>query len=1257
MFSDLWTDLRYAGSALRRSPGFTALAVLVMALGIGANTAVFSVVSAVLLKPLPYPDSDRIVTLFSDYGLGSFDQVTIADFRDWRAQSTSFEAMATYRVGNTPVTPGVAAEYARTAVVDPDFLRVFGVQPILGRVFTRADVTSDDGVALISYAYWQSHFGGDPGVVSRSIRVNTNAWSIVGVLPRGFAFPDDTDVWLPERTQSTSRTGRNFGAVARLAPGVSLGAARTELKTIAARLEQQFPDSNKGRSAALVRLQDRLVRDVRLTLYVLWGVVGIVLLIACANTATLLLGKAAARMRELAVRAALGATRGRIVRQFLAESLLLALAGGAAGTLLAYGGAGILVALAPFDVVRDAGARIDAGALAFTLVVSLATSLVFGILPALHASKVDVSEALKQEGSRSVTAGRAIRTRGVLVTLEIALAVMLLTGAGLLIKTLVALTSVDLGFRPENVLVMRATGVRAQDENDEFFRQVLSRIGAIPGVVAVGATSMPPGDLSTSGSGSYFVDRKPEVSDRRSAPQSFFTVLAPGTFAALGVPVTRGRDFTAGDSGDRALVAIVNEELVRRSLPGQDPIGRGIFCNFDRDEPMMIVGVVGNVRQVGPASEPIPECFLPYQQHTYNGRTLHVVIRTAGDPTALTTAVRRAAREVSAEVPVSFTTMEATIADRVEDPRFRALLFAVLAGLAVCLAVAGVYGVMAYSVKYRTQEIGLRMALGATPRGVLRLVLGQAMVLAAIGLVVGLAGSALATRLLTTVLFEVQPFDLPVYVGVIAVVGLIGATAGFLPARRAAVVSPMVAIRDEGTSLLRAAGETIRQTVRGVTQVVAGRHDADLSGSALLTEFAAAARQADSFTGALAGALSTLCDRLGADSGMLLERSTGGQYRTRVAVGRLEPIGYVLPESGFLVSRLAAHPVPLAFTHSELQTIVEWTAENRPARLDEVKALADAHVRMAVPLRTRDELAGILLLGPRDSDRIPYGAAEKEALRTCADHFALMIENAALTDRVVEQETLRRDLALAVEVQRRLLPAACPSGGAADFAAVSVPARSIGGDYYDFIEAGDHRIGIALADVSGKGIAAALIMSVVQASLRIIASDVDLSLPCLAAKMNEFLYRTTPGNRYATFFYAQLDSGRRQLRYVNAGHNPPYLIRHGTLGRSDGTEGYAIQELSAGGAVIGMLPGLDYEEAVVDLCPGDVVLVFTDGVTEAHNPENEEFGEQRVQALLRETAHLPVQEISARITHALSGWTRDAPQYDDVTFVVMKIVD
>jgi putative ABC transport system permease protein len=794
---DFLGDVRYAGRALRRSPGFAMLAAAVMALGIGANTAVFSVVNGVLLKPLPYPGADRIVAIRTAVvTTGEINPlVTLANFRDWREQSSSFEAMATYRGGEAPVTPGDMAEYGQHASVDPQLFQVLAVQPIVGRTFTPEDAMpgAEHPTAAISYTYWQSRFGGDPGILQRTIRVGSAARTIVGVMPPGFHFPNRTDVWTPQPqgTRPPSRTSHSFLAVARLKPGVSLESARTELNTIAARLEQQYPESNKGRGVTAIPLQETLVRDVRLTLYLMWGVVAIVLLIACANTATLLLGKATVRTREMALRTALGASRGRIVRQLMTESLVLALIAGVSGVALAWLGTRVLVALTPADVVRFADTGVDPRVLMFTLAVSLSAGALFGLVPAIHAARVDLIAAIKQGASRATTGRGRISMRGLLVVSEIALAVMLLAGAGLLVKSLIALHRVDLGFRPGNVLVMKATGVRARPDNDAYFRELSSRIASLPGVVAVGATSIPPGDLTNSGDGSYFIDRVPETRDRNLDPRALFTIAAPGTFAALGIPLKQGRDFDDGDALGRPLVAIVNEALVRKSLGGQDPIGRTIFCSFDRKDGMTIVGVVGDVRQRNPAVEPIPDCYMPYRQHAYNNNTLNVVVRTAGDPMTLAAAIRRLSAETAPDVPVSFTTMEATIAKRVEDPRFRAVLVGLFAGLAICLAVAGVYGVMAFAVQQRSREIGLRMALGATRGSVMRLVLGHGLALSAAGLTIGLAAAAATTRLVETMLFQVGSLDPSVYAGVVGLVCAVTLLAGYVPARRAAIVDPV----------------------------------------------------------------------------------------------------------------------------------------------------------------------------------------------------------------------------------------------------------------------------------------------------------------------------------------------------------------------------------------------------------------------------------------------------------------------------------
>lgn len=540
-----------------------------------------------------------------------------------------------------------------------------------------------------------------------------------------------------------------------------------------------------------------MVRDVRLTLYLLLGVVSLVLLIACANTATLLLGKATARTREIAVRAALGASRRRIVRQLITESSLLALLAGACGLLLASAGSKALMALAPAGLPRLREVGIDHWVLAFTLGISLTTSLLFGLVPALYASKVDLNEALKRAGTRSVIAGGMVRMRGVLVVAEIALAVALLSGAGLLVKSLVALHNVALGYRPENVLVMRATvPVPAQSQiASKFFQDVLPKITRVPGVLSAGATMAPPGNIESSGG--YFIDRLPPQSEWNNAPPVVMSIVAPGTFAALGIQLKKGRDFNDGDTTGRPFVAVVNEALVRKSFPGQDPIGRTIFCPFDNFKGMTIIGVSGDVRQLGPAAEPMPECYMTYRQHGFNGNTLSIVARTAVNPDTLIETFRRVARETSPDVPMRFTTMEEMLSEGVAAPRFRGLLFALFAGLAVCLSMAGVYGAMAYAVGQRSNEIGLRIALGADKASVLRLILGQGVLLAGVGLALGFAIAAGGTRFLASVLFQVQPNDPGVYVAVMILLGVVALVASYVPARRACKIDPLTALRQE----------------------------------------------------------------------------------------------------------------------------------------------------------------------------------------------------------------------------------------------------------------------------------------------------------------------------------------------------------------------------------------------------------------------------------------------------------------------------
>ena len=792
-------DLKFALRSLRKNPGFTLLAVVVMALGIGANTAVFSVVNAVLLKPLAYPNPDRIVTLSSLWlKSGSHGQVSAPDFHDWHNQGTAFAAMAYYDDDSTAVMSGASAEYAHVAEVTPEFFRVFGVEPAAGRLFSPEEQKPGGaGAVVISYAYWQAHFGANTNALGQAVRMLGKSFSIAGVLPPRFRFPNKTDIWLPANVvypETGSRSAHNYLVVGRLKPDVSLEQAQAQMTAIGTRLEQQYKDSNTGKSVAVTRMQDEMVRNVKLTLYLLLGAVALVLLIGCANVANLLLAKATARTREIAIRAAVGASRGRIVRQLIVESMVLALIAGAAGLLLAKWGSDALVALAPGNVPRLADSGIDGWVLVFTLGISVAASLLFGLAPALQISRVDLNEALKQGANRAM-GGKGGRMRAALVVVEVALSVVLLAGAGLLIRSFVALHNVALGFRPEHVLVMEssvpAAGLESARRATRFYKDLMADLGTLPGVSAVGGARNTPGTVHSDGS--YFIDHMGQFTT--NMPNAVLSVMTPGAFAALGIPLKRGRDFNAGDTYDAPFTAVINEALARKSFPGQDPLGRMIYCGLDSMKPMKIVGVVGDVRQYGPATEPAPEIIMPYEQHPEPSTALNILVRTSSEGGTLSAPIQRMVRARSAEVPVKFTSMPDLLSENTAAPRFRTLLLGLFAAIAVCLAMAGVYGVVAYAVGQRASEIGLRMALGARAGDVLRLILRQGLALTGIGLAVGLIAAIAATRLVASMLFEVKAGDPATYIGVAGLIGVVSLAASYIPARRAARVDPASALR------------------------------------------------------------------------------------------------------------------------------------------------------------------------------------------------------------------------------------------------------------------------------------------------------------------------------------------------------------------------------------------------------------------------------------------------------------------------------
>jgi putative ABC transport system permease protein len=800
--TSLLHDFRYSLRTLWKQPVFTMIAVLTLAIGIGANTAVFSVVNAVLLKPLTFRDPDRLVTLTYRYNrkleIGDLSsQVSAPDLEDLRAQNSTFEAMAFYSSRSTSVMAGPEAEYRQVAGVSADFFRVLGVEPVVGRFYSAEEIQpNSNGAAIISHGFWQSRFGGDRNVIGKTIRLYNKSVTIVGAAPPGFGFPKETEVWVPVGAGTTQyRTANNYLAVGRLKPGVTLDQAQGEITTISARLEEQYPQSNAGKSVAVTRMRDEMVRDVRFTLWLLMGAVALVLLIACANVATLLLARATARTREIAVRVALGAGRGRIVRQLFAESLTLGLFAGVIGALLAFWGVKALIAIAPESTPRLVETSVDGGALIFTVAISFFASLLFGLAPALQASQTDPNEALKQGAVR--TGGRGSRARSALVVAELALSVLLLVGAGLLLRSFLALHNTALGFRPESVLVMQATvpnrGPAFANAN-HFFKDLLVQVRSTPGVLAAGAAMAPPAWVESSTG--YWIDHKPKELSI-GASETIVNVVTPGVFSTLGVPIKSGRDIDDRDTREAPFTIIINEALARTAFPGQDPLGRVMYVGFDDMSPMTIVGVVGDVRQRGPAKAPAPEVFLPYEQHSYNGATLQVMARTAVDPTTLVETIRRKSRELSVEVPIEFTTLETMVYANTAAPRFRAILIGVFAGLAVCLAMAGVYSVMAYLVSQRSNEIGLRMALGASSSDILRIVIGQGMALAGVGLAIGLLGAIGLTRFLTTLLFGVSPVDPLTYAGVVILLGMSALAACLLPALRATKVDPITALRHD----------------------------------------------------------------------------------------------------------------------------------------------------------------------------------------------------------------------------------------------------------------------------------------------------------------------------------------------------------------------------------------------------------------------------------------------------------------------------
>jgi putative ABC transport system permease protein len=801
-------DVRYGVRMLAKHPGFMAVAVIALGLGIGANTAIFSVINSVLVRPLPFANSDRLVMIWqSSPQENSFrEAVAAANFLDWKDQNTAFEHLAAFREDNFNITGTDRPEQVPGCRTNASLFQVLGVEPLLGRAF-QDDENAPPSV-VISKGLWERLFAADPHIIGQKLIVNSEPLTITGVMPAGFDFPEGNNLWVRSRYRvpenpldlskdpSAERGHQYFSVVALLKPNVEIEQAQAEMDTISRRLEQQYPNDNMGRSASLISLREEEVGEVRPILLVLFGAVGFVLLIVCANVANLLMARAATRQKEIAIRIALGAGRRRIAQQLLTESVMLALAGGSAGLLVALWGISPLVALIPADIHGMQNIGVDARVLGFTMLVSLLTGVVFGLLPALGASKTDLNESLKESGRSSTEGRRGSSLRASLIVSEIAMSLVLLIGAGLMIKSFVRLQQVDLGFATENLLTMRLTLPQSKypEKRDQarFFQQALQQIQIAPGVESAAAISRLP---LTPGNSSRSFNIEGRSSDNTETDASAdYRVISSDYFRTMSIPVLKGRAFTERDNDKVAGSVIINDTAARRYWPDEEPVGKRL--QVEGDEWLEIVGVVGDVKHLGRDSKSRAEIYMPYLRKPWPFMT--IVARSSQNVTSLGETLREAVLAVDHDQPVyNIGTVEQLVSRSVARRRSNMLLLGIFAVLAMVIAAVGIYGVMSYSITQRKHEIGIRIALGASRRDILRMILGYGLTLALAGVAAGSVAALILTRLIKNLLFDVSATDPATFLLIsLALIG-VALAACAVPARRALKVDPMIALRYE----------------------------------------------------------------------------------------------------------------------------------------------------------------------------------------------------------------------------------------------------------------------------------------------------------------------------------------------------------------------------------------------------------------------------------------------------------------------------
>lgn len=803
----LWQDIRFALRMLTKNLSVTAIIIVVLALGIAANTAIFSVVNAALLRPLPYADPDKLVRLSEDSPNVPQMSISYPNFLDWREQNKVFSGIAAMQFRSLNLTGLDEPERLAGRAVSAELFDVLGVKPELGRTFVQEeDRQGANPVCIISNGLWQRRFGSDPDLINKQITLSGASYTVIGVLPASYAYGTPTDVFVPiglradEMKERTSHPG--IYAVARLKPGVTVETARSELVAMAQRIGEQY--GMKGNSATLTPLSEVFVGDIRTTLLILLGAVGFVLAIACANVANLLLARAATRQKEMAIRTALGAGRLRIVRQLLTESLLLALVSGALGVGLAFWGIDLLRSASADSLPTTAVVKLDGSVLLFTLLVSLLTGIVFGLVPALTAAKTDLQDTLKDGGRSSIGSGRPW-LRSTLVVTEVALSLILLVGAGLLIRSFVRILETEPGFKPQNLLTMQLSLNAKKGDGTKvlsFFNDLRNRVAALPGVESAAFSNGMP--LAQTADTSFAIVGRPKPEPGQQ-PQTMLYFTSPDYLRTMGIRLIKGRFFTTQDTQGSPLVAVIDEAFARQQFPDEEPLGQRIAGDGKENPDAEIVGVVGHVKHFGlDAEERVqPQLYVSYNQSPdaafgFLAARTNLIIRTTADPLTLISAVRREVQALDPNQPVyNVSTMEQTLDQSLVTQRLSMTLLTVLAALALILASVGIYGVMSYTVTQRSHEIGIRMAIGAQPRDVFKMMIGRGMILALMGVAFGLLGAFALTRLMATMLFGVAPTDPITFVSIGALLIGVALVACYMPSRRATKVDPLVALRYE----------------------------------------------------------------------------------------------------------------------------------------------------------------------------------------------------------------------------------------------------------------------------------------------------------------------------------------------------------------------------------------------------------------------------------------------------------------------------